>query len=116
VSSGRNRRARIEVTSICSGAAVAAKGAPEEAAICNRRDAGRDLDARRAGARHVRAATSMRRAGVKRRCALGYRGGGLGVKGRVHTGAEGAAWFAGRGPQSRAVVRCAGGACPNRYI
>lgn len=67
----------------CRGAAVAATNAPRDGAICNRRDALRDLDARGWWCLNARAATSVRRAGVKHSCAFGYRGWQADVKGRM---------------------------------
>ena len=81
---------RAEVTLPCRGAAVGATNDASAEAMCNRRVTARirEFGARGRVAHNVRAATSVRRVGVKRRCALGLPRGVGGVKGTECTTAR----------------------------
>ena len=69
----------------------------------------REFDARGRGVREVRAATSLRRAGVIPKCAVGLPRLVVGCEGdRLHTLGMRVARFAGRGPRSRDDVSCGG--------
>ena len=91
-SSGGPGRERAEFTVPRRGAAVAATNDPSAGAMSNRRVTAciREFGARGRAAHMVRAATSVRRVGVKHRCARGLPRVVGGREGdRVHTGARG---------------------------
>jgi hypothetical protein len=103
---------RVEFTLPGRGAAVAATNDTAAGAICKRRDTARirEFGARGWRVRSVRVATSVRRAVVMRKCAVGPPRAACGCEGdRLHTCVWRRARFAGRGPHPHDAVSCVGG-------